>query len=311
MTQASNIELRQLTQFVAVAEELHFRRAAARLGVAQPQLSKTVQRLEREVGAELLDRTQRKVRLTEAGAVFLIEARRTLAQAARSIEAARRAARGQIGSLRVSYVGAAAYQFLPRVVRAYRASHPEVDLQLLERTTAAQVRAIQLGEADVGLVRPPLLGANDLHCASILREHLIAALPADHPLAKNDTIELRDLADEGFVMFPPHEGPSFHALIVSACEKAGFSMRVVQQAVQMHAIVALVAAGLGVALVPASMRNLVQAGAVYRDIRNLSSSLQVDLAVLWRRAEPSSVVTAFLDVARALELPPAGEHRAR
>lgn len=310
MVQASNIELRQLAQFVAVAEELHFRRAAARVGVAQPQLSKTVQKLEQEIGADLLDRSQRAVRLTEAGTVFLVEARRTLAQAGRSVEAARRAAHGQTGSLRVTYVGAAAYDFLPRIVRAFRSSRPGVTLELLERTTAAQVRAIQLGDADVGLVRPPVFNANDLHCAPVLHERLIVALPADHRLSKKDTIELHDLAGEDFIMFPAHEGPSFHARLMSACEQAGFSMRVVQQAVQMHAIIALVASGLGVALVPASMRNLAQAGAIYREVRDLSLSLQVDLALLWRRAEPSSVVTAFLDVARSLECPQGGERRA-
>jgi len=141
----------------------------------------------------------------------------------------------------------------------------------------------------------------------VLRERLVVALPEDHWLAKEETIELRDLASEGFVMFPPHEGPSFHARIVSACEKAGFSIRVVQQAVQMHAIVALVVAGLGIALVPASMRNLRQVGVVYRDIRDSSGSLHVDLAIMWRRAEPSSVVTAFLDVARSFERSETGE----
>lgn len=306
MSQISHIELRQLRQFVAVAEELHFRRAAARLGMAQPPLSQAIQKLEKDVGAELLDRSQRRVRLTEAGAVFLVEARRTLAQAGRTVAAAQRAARGMIGSLRVTYVGAATYEFLPQLVRAYRARHPDVELELLERTTAAQARAVQLGEADVGFVRPPVFNADDLHCVPVLRERLIVALPEDHRLARKEAIALGDLAGEGFVMFPAHEGPSFHARIVSACERAGFPMRIVQQAVQMHAIVALVVAGLGVALVPASLRNLRQVGVVYRDLKSTPEPLHVDLAVLWRRGEPSSVVTSFLDVARSFERVTAG-----
>jgi len=299
MSQISNVEIRQLRQFVAVAEELHFRRAAARLGMAQPPLSQAIQKLEKEVGAELLDRSQRRVRLTEAGVVFLVEARRTIVQAAHAVETARRAARGLIGSLRVTYVGAATYDFLPGLIRAYRAHYPDIELELMERTTAAQARAIQRGEADVGLVRPPLFDADGLHCAPVLRERLVVALPEDHKLVKETAIELRDLADENFIMFPAHEGPGFHAGIVSACEAAGFSPRVVQRAVQMHAIVALVVAGLGVALVPASMRRLRQVGVVYREIGNSPETLHVDLAVMWRRGEPSSVVTAFLDVARS------------
>jgi DNA-binding transcriptional LysR family regulator len=305
-THISTVDLRQLRQFVAVAEELHFRRAAARLGMAQPPLSQAIQKLENDIGVELLNRSQRQVRLTEGGIAFLAEARRTITQAARAVETARRAARGLVGSLRVTYVGAATYELLPRVVRAYRAGHSDVELELLERTTAAQVRAIQLGEADVGFVRPPLFNADDLHCVPVLRERLIVALPEDHRLAGRKTIALRDLAGDGFIMFPAHEGAGFHARIVSACESAGFSMRVVQEAVQMHAIVALVVAGLGVALVPASMRNLRQVGIVYRDIRPMPEALHVDLAVMWRRGEASSVVTAFLDVARSFATARAG-----
>jgi DNA-binding transcriptional LysR family regulator len=302
MPQISDIEIRQLRQFVAVAEELHFRRAAARLGMAQPPLSQAIQKLEKEVGAELLDRSQRRVRLTEAGIAFLAEARRTIVQAAHAVETARRAARGLVGSLRVTYVGAATYDFLPGLIRAYRTHYPDIELELMERTTAAQARAIQRGEADVGLVRPPVFDAEDLHCATVLRERLVVALPEDHRLVNETAIELRDLAGEDFIMFPAHEGPGFHARIVSACEAAGFSPRIVQRAVQMHAIVALVVAGLGVALVPASMRSLRQVGVVYREIGNSPETLHVDLAVMWRRGEPSSVVTAFLDVARSFRL---------
>ena len=239
------------------------------------------------------------MRLTEAGAAFLEEARRTLAQAERAVEAARRAARGLIGPLRVTYVGAAAYDFLPRLIRTYRERRPDVELELLERPTAAQVRAVRLGEADVGFVRPPVFGAGDLRFEPVLREPLIAALPEGHRFAERRTIALRGLAEEGFIMFPVQDGPGFYARIASACEEAGFSPRVVQEAVQMHAIVGLVAANLGVALVPASMRNLRRTGVVYRDVRDPSASLHVDLAALWRRGEPSSVVTGFLKTVRA------------
>jgi DNA-binding transcriptional LysR family regulator len=200
----------------------------------------------------------------------------------------------------MTYVGAAAYAFLPRLVRAYRERFPDVELELREGTTSAQIRALRMGEADVGLVRPPIAGADDLRSEVVLREPLVAVLPDRHPLAGQARLRLQDLRDEGFVLFPAQEGPSFHARIVSACEQAGFSMRVVQEAVQMHAIIGLVSAGVGVALVPASMRNLRQVGVVYRDLTESPAELRADLALVWRRGEPSSVVTAFLDLARKL-----------
>lgn len=298
MSDVSTIEMRLLRQFIAVAEELHFRRAAARLGMAQPPLSLAIQKLERAIGVELLDRSRRQVRLTEAGLAFLDEARRAVAQVERAVVAAQRAARGMAGILRITYVGAAVYDVLPRLIRAYREGHPDVELELRERTSVGQVRALQRGQADVGFVRPPLFGADDLRSQTVLRERILVALPEDHRLAARKSLALRDLAGEGFVMFPAHEGPSFHARLISACEAAGFSMRVVQEAVQMHTIVSLVAAGLGVALVPASLRNLRQVGVVYRELR---APLTIELAMLWRRGEPSSVVTAFLDSVRALK----------
>lgn len=298
ISNTANIELRQLRQFIAVAEELHFRRAAARLGMAQPPLSQAIQKLERDVGTELFDRQPRQVRLTEAGSAFLEEARKTLAQAGRAVAAAQRAARGTDGFLRITYVGAALYDFLPRLLKAFRQAYPALEIELRERTTTAQVRALQLGEADVGLIRPPVFNAGTLRHEPVLREPLVVAFPEDHPLAKKRTLHLQDLAQEGFVMFPPEEGPSFHARVLAACEEAGFGLRVVQEAVQMHAIVSLVAARLGIALVPASMEKLRQPGVAYRSLATTPAALQVDLAVMWRGGETSSAVHAFLDFLR-------------
>jgi DNA-binding transcriptional LysR family regulator len=297
MRGVSSIELRLFRQFVVVAEELNVRRAARRLGMSQPPLSQAMRRLEDELGVELFDRAARRFRLTEAGTALLPEARSALEQAARAVDAARRAARGLSGVLRVRYVGAAAYGVLPEVVRGFRRAHPDVELELLEATTAAQVDALRRAAADVGFVRPPVAGGDELRTETVAREPLVVALPADHPLGSGGAVALRDLADEGFVSFPPAEGPALHALLAAACRDAGFTMRVAQQAVQMHAIVALVAAGLGVALVPASVRRLGLPGVVYRPLEG-SADLSVDLAVVWRRGDPSSVVTRFLDTVR-------------
>lgn len=298
MSGISKIELRQFRQFITVAEELHFRRAAARLGMAQPPLSQAIQKLEAEIGAELFDRSERRIRLTEAGAALLDEARRVVAQADRAVVAAQRAARGLTGVLRITYVGSAVYDTLPRLIRRYRQDHPEVDLVLRERTSVGQIRALQAGDADVGFAHPPLFGAHDLRYEPILHEPLIVALPDNHHLVEQKSIALRELAYEPFVCFPASEGPSLYAKLSGACQEAGFTMRVAQEAVQMHTIIALVAAGLGVALVPASMRHLGQAGVVYRELSDVTAALQVDLAVVWRRGEPSSVVTGFLQTVR-------------
>lgn len=266
--------------------------------MAQPPLSQAILKLEREIGVELLARTRRSVALTEAGAIFLEEARRAIAQAEQAVAAAQRAARGQVGTVRLTYVGAASYAYLPRLLRAFRDRHLGVEVSLQERTTAAQILAIRRGEADVGLVRPPVLGADDLRTATVLSEPLVAALPHDHPLCRAEHLRMADLADESFIMFPAHEGPSFYARVVLACETAGFTMRVVQEATQMHAIVGLVANGLGVALVPASMRALGVNGVTYCELAEAPAGLTVDLALLWRRGEPSSAVTRFLETAR-------------
>ena len=297
---SNTVDIRQLRHFMAVAEEHNFRRAAERLGMAQPPLTQSIRKLEDGIGAQLFDRSQRPVRLTEAGRTLLPEARTILAQLAASVRKVQRASQGIVGTLRITHVGSAAFEFLPALIRAYRKTHPEVDLELRERTTAAQLAALHAGTCDVGFVRPPVFAGADLCCEIVRRERLVAALPETHPLARRRRVRLMELAHQPFIMFPAREGPSFYARIVSACEHAGFSMRVVQEAVQMHAIVSLVAAGLGVALVPASMRNLRHPGVVYRDVSGDSGRLSAELGVVWRKHQDSPVIDGFLEQIRNL-----------
>ena len=294
----SNIELRQIRHFIAVAEERHFRRAAARLGITQPPLSQSVAGLEAAIGVELFDRSRRQIRLTEAGEAFLDQARAVMDAVGQAVAAAREAAEGRRGRLRLAYVGTASYDLLPRLVASYREQYPQVAVEMAERTAAGQIAALRRGEADVGLIRLPVHETGDLRFETIDSEPFVVALPARHPLAVRDAIALAALAEEAFVMFPAREAPAFHAQIVTACFEAGFAMRVAQEAVQMHAIVSMVAAGLGVALVPASLRHLNQPGVVYRRCAPAPASLRAEMALAWRRADPSSVVTAFLEVAR-------------
>jgi DNA-binding transcriptional LysR family regulator len=299
MFDISDIELRHLRHFVAVADELHFRRAAIRLGMTQPPLSQSIARLEAALHLELFDRSRRQIRLTEAGHAFLDSARSLLDSIEQAVATAQAAADGRIGRLRMTYVGTASYALLPRLVAKYRERYPLVHVDMIERTSAAQVEALVRGEADVGLVRIPMAEIPALRFETIDSEPFVVALPEKHPLADSGNLRLPQLARESFVMFPAREAPAYHARIVNACLDAGFAMTVAQEAVQMHTIVGMVAAGLGIALVPGSLHHLHQPGVVYRPCDPYPASLRAEIALAWRRADPSSVVAGFLQVARA------------
>ncbi|WP_315703328.1 MULTISPECIES: LysR family transcriptional regulator [unclassified Bradyrhizobium] len=298
MADISNVEFRHLRHFIAVAEELHFRRAATRLGMTQPPLSQSIAGLEAALGVELFDRSRRQISLTEAGHAFLGEARLILDAIGRAAAKARAAADGHSGILRLTHVGTASYALLPRLIASYRALFPRVAIDIAERTTASQIEALSRGEADIGLVRMPVPEAPGLRFEIIDSEPFLVALPERHPLSPRDVIGLGELASEPFVMFPAREAPAFYARIISACEEEGFVMNVAQEATEMHTLVSMVAARLGIALVPASLRHLHQPGVVYRRCDPAPASLRADMALAWRRADPSSVVTAFLEVAR-------------
>jgi DNA-binding transcriptional LysR family regulator len=289
------MELRHLRYFVAVAEELHFGHAAVRLQMAQPPLSQQIKRLEEELGLNLFQRSHHKVQLTPAGAVFLEEARRTLAQAEQAVRSARRAHLGEIGQIVVGFVDSAVYHALPPVLRAFRARFPDVELVLQELNPAGQLQSLRGNRLSVGFVRSVLRDA-DLAQEEVFEEPLIAALPHTHSLARRRRILLRDLAGQRFVFFPRALGPSFYDQVVSLCQSAGFSFRVVQEANEMQTIVSLVAAGLGVAIVPASIRNLRMPAVSYVSLADTAA--HTSLRVTWRRADNSPVLLAFLGVVR-------------
>ena len=289
------MELRHLRYFVAVAEELHFGRAALRLRIAQPALSQQVRALERELGVELLARTKRRVALTEPGRLFLPEARRTLAQAAAAADVARRAAAGQVGRLRIGYVDAALWGVLPAVLGAYRERHPGVRLTLMERLPTQQVAALRQGDLDVG-IGPPPRGAAELETAPVSEERVVVALPAAHPLAAHEAIDLRALADEPWVLVPARMPSRLRELVTTACAAAGFTPRVAQEAKQLDALVALVSAGLGVTFVPHAAGRLPRAGVVYRPLAG--EALRFPLVAAWRRGDAPPTVQSFLAVLR-------------
>ena len=289
-------DLRRLRYFVAVAETLHFGRAAARLAMSQPPLSRQIQALESELGTPLFRRNKRRVELTDAGSWLLEEARRMLSEAASLPARTRRAASGESGRLALGFISAVDYSILPGLLGAYRKSHPGVTLELRELTGDVQLRELHDGRIDAGMLLAPL---NDPSLATLplLREPLLAALPASDPLARQRTpLPVGALADRSFVIFPRAAAPALYDAIVEFCRRAGFSPRIAQEAIQMQTIVSLVSAGLGVALVPSSLRKLRRQGVVYRDLDRDSPRLTVLLA--WRAANRSASLAQFVAAAR-------------
>jgi DNA-binding transcriptional LysR family regulator len=289
------MELRQLRYFVAVAEELHFRRAAARLHMSQPPLSHQIRLLEEELGCELLSRTRRRVEMTPAGEAFLRDARAVLGDLDRAGRNARRIHDGQTGLLRVSFAGSALLSLVPRVVQRLGAVHPEIDIELRERSTSDQVRALAAGVTDLGLAPLPVADPG-LDVEVLARERTVAAVPAAHPLARTRRLTLRRLAEHPFVLFPREQAPGYHDLLMTAVTSAGTPPRVIQQAAETQTIMGLVAAGAGVSLVPASVQQLALEGVVYRPVADAPDT---ELAALSRRGERTRLIEAFLLAARA------------
>jgi DNA-binding transcriptional LysR family regulator len=286
------MDLRQFRQFIAVAEELSFRRAAERLHMAQPPLTTAIQRIEEEVGAPLIERTNRITCLTQAGEVFLEEARRTVQQAERAVQAARRAANGLNGSLRVSFVPSAARDILPPFLRRFREAYPDVELQLREQMTAQQVRSLNQDEADVGFVIPPVEADQGLTIRPLTKSEMIAALPEGHRLCGLGQVALSQLKQEAWVCIPPREGPGLHRSIREACSAAGFAPLIMQEAQQMDTIISLVAGGMGVALVTKASATAERKGVVFCPLTGKGAPVTYELALAYGRRTP--VLDAFL-----------------
>jgi DNA-binding transcriptional LysR family regulator len=289
------MELRTLRYFVTLAEELHFGRAAQRLAITQPPLSLAIRGLEDELGVRLFARTRRQVALTYAGAAFLQQAREILARAAAAVELARAADRGAVGQLTIGFMSASIYTLLPPVLRQFAAAHPGVRLELRELTLPQQAEALRRRDIQVGFVRPPVSDA-ELATVTLLEEPLVVALPSGHPLAQRRRIAARQLANESFVLFQRAPGLVLHDLVLRFCLKQGFTPRVAQEASQSHAVVGLVSAGIGVALVPASAQEVRLRGVEFR--RLAETTPPVGTALAWRHDDTSPVLAAFVKTAR-------------
>jgi DNA-binding transcriptional LysR family regulator len=281
------MELRQLRSFVAVAEELHFGHAARRLRIAQPALSRQIQALEKELLVQLLFRNRRRVQITPAWQVFLDRARLILA---RSDE---RAGEGVSGTLNLGFVGSATYDVLPGVLREFLQAAPHVDLTLSEMTVHAQIEALTEKRIDVGLLRLPAK-TEGLVFRTIAREPLYVALPSSHSLAQSGALRLSALAEEPFVLYPDHPRPSWTEFVIGLCQQAGFRPTVVQRTVEIQTTLSLVAAGIGVSIVPKCIGNLQRKDVVFRSL--LGVRARTELLVAYRERDPSPVVQSFLKV---------------
>ena len=291
------MEMRHLRCLIAVAEELHFGRAATRLNLSQPPVSLAIKELEAELGVTLFERSSRRIALTREGEEAVHDARAVLARAELLKRRAHDSAQGQSGALSIGFISLAAYSFLPDALRRFMADYPKVKVALQESTTDQMLAELEIGALDLGLIFASPGMSPTLAYRPTQREALILALPEHHPQAKSAQVALEKLAHERFLGFERHYGPMIFDAMVATCMRHGFSPDLFP-ARQMHTIVSLVSGGIGVALVPASVKALHRAGVVYRSIKG--ERTLVETGVAWRRQDDSQTVNAFLRFLPAL-----------
>lgn len=287
------VTIRQLECFIAVAEELHFRRAAERLRLAQPGLTRQIQALERQLGVRLLERSQRRVQLTAAGAALLEEGRRAVEQLRQAVEIARRTGRGELGRLTIASIGSAIHDVLPELLREFGARHPAVEVTLREMSTPMQAEAIRRGEVDLGFLRLPA-DTSGLVERTVRVESMAVMVPREHPLARLERIPLTALGEEPMIVFPAAPRPSWADIVIDACRQAGFEPRIVQQAIESAAVVSFVAAGIGIAVVPEGLRVLVRPEVAYRMVMPPAPTTR--LALVRRPGEVAPAARGFLEI---------------
>ena len=310
------MELRHLRYFIAVAEEGHITRAAERLGMQQPPLSQQIRAIEKELGVQLLRRKARGVELTDAGSALLAEARATLSQLDRAVETTRRTARGEQGRLCVGVTSTSPFHpLVPRAVRAFREACPNVSLTVEECLSNELIERLRDERLDVAFIRTALADPGGLAIRLLLQEPMVVALPGGHALAQEPdgaALSLQRLAAETIILYGP-PGTGMYDATIAACHAAGFNPRVgnldasSQQAPRIASTLSLVAAGLGISLVPASLQRMHMDGVVYRRLEGAVLP-RASLSVASRRHDPSSVVSKFLDAVRSVasELEQAG-----
>lgn len=296
----ASVDLRLLRYFLAVAEESHLTKAAARLGIRQPPLSQQIRVLEHELGVTLFHRLPRGMELTESGRALLDDARNIIALVDQAVDGVRRVSLGEAGRLTVGFTGSAAFHpFVPSVIRRFRESAPQVRLVLEESSTGELREAVAEGRVDVAFIRGAYGPDRGVVMETMLEETMLAAFPADHPAVKGrvrERIALSELAEESLILYRRHSGPGLYDAIIAACSAAGFSPRIAQEAPRMLSTLSLVAAGLGVSLVPASLRRVNIEGVVYVSVTH-PAELRAPLNLIWRDAPMSGATRKLIDEA--------------
>jgi DNA-binding transcriptional LysR family regulator len=292
------MELRHLRSFLVVADELNVGRAAERLHLTQPTLSRQIAALEHDLGVPLFTRIKRRFALTAAGEIFRADAQEVVRRADEAVKAAQRAHRGELGTLRLRFVQSATFEALPRLLGAFRTAYPEVVLDVEAMTTLRQTAALRAGQIDVGLLRPPVDDPG-LRLRVISHDRLVVALPAGHALTKRPKLKLAELKDEPFVLYTRSFGPSVQDAIIGYCLGAGFAPRVVQEAADVQTIVSLVAAGLGVSLLIAPTPPFAEDAVVYRPVAD--DLPPWELAIAWDPDNRSPALSRFLALVRGSE----------
>ena len=289
------VEFRLLRSFVALAEELHFGRAARRLHISQPPLSRQIAQLEAELGVSLFERTKRRVELTAAGRVLYERSRANLASIEHSLKEAVSVSRGEAGRLTMGLVGSAAYAILPQILSAFRANHPSVEFKFHAMTTTQQINALLGKRIDIGLVRTPLRNDGiDVH--DLTEESLMVALHASHPLAAQPVISMAMLAGEPLLISPREDAVGYYDEVISLCNAAGFTPRIACEAQPFSTLIGLVAAGLGLAIIPDALKHVILKQVIYRPLNTVVRKTGFALAV--RSSDKTPMVTGFIEIAK-------------
>lgn len=292
------MELRHLRYFVAVAEDLNFTKAAGKLHLAQPSLTRQIHNLEEELGVRLLDRSRNQVVLTESGRSFLADARRILALATESILAVQRLSRGEVGQLNIAYLPNFDFELLPETLRAFRQSFPHIALNLFDMTPAEQLRALEARKIDLGFVGlPPPASAGAVQWESIAQHRTVVVLPAKHPLARRRQVSLGDLETSFFVGMSEKTHPGFRDWLNRTCRQAGFTPRVLQDAELEPALMTFIAEGLGVTLAREHLKKLPHPGVAFRP---LAPPLKSDYCIAWNRSNDSRALQQYIEIVKGL-----------
>ncbi|QTA92622.1 Transcriptional activator protein, LysR family [Desulfonema magnum] len=293
------MELKQLQYFVTVAEELRSRRAEKRVHIFRTPLGMQIRNLEDELGVQLFYRTSRSLKLTEIGYIFLEEAKLILEKIKTATEMVRSTAKGNTGRIAAGFAGPAMDAFLPGAVREFRRLYPRVTLSLNELSTNAQFDALHSGRIQVGFMRLFHHDIGTLRARVLIREPYVLALPYDHPLAEKQRVSLANLKDIPVIIYPRNIQPELYDGIIASCEVAGFTPNITQEAVTKQTSIALVAAGIGIAFVPASSANLRRPGVVYRPVAD--ELPKVEISMVWQKEKATPLLGRFLEVMRRYE----------